>query len=156
MAASVYPSTQVGALYNGHRWPMFAASDIWAGTVVRIASSGDWAVQMVATTTEQPLGIARDFAAAGDSVAVYGRDNVPRLIAGASFTRQAEIHVVGTSSGVHPLSGVTVTYPVIGQNTAGASSGVEQWSVGIALESAAVSDQVAVLINPRTLSGVGG
>lgn len=155
MAASVYPSTQVGAIVRG-RLPMYAASDIWEGTIVRVASSGDWAVQMVATTTEQPLGIARDFAAAGDAVTVYDVGNVTRLVAGASFPRQSQLHVTGTSSGVHPISGVTVTYPVIGQVTPGASSGVEQWSVGQAFESAAVGDIVAVYVSPRTLSGVGG
>ncbi len=155
MAASVYPSTQTGAVVRG-RLPMFAASDIWEGTIVRVASSGDWAVQMVATTTEQPLGIARDYAAAGQAVTVYDVGNVERLVAGASFSRQSEIHVTGTSSGVHPISGVTVTYPVVGQVTPGASSGAEQWSVGQALESAAINDIVAVRINPRTLSGTGG
>lgn len=155
MAASVYPSTLIGAMRRGVI-DCHAASDIWAGTIVRIASSGDWAVQMVATTTEQPLGVAVDYAAAGDPVGVYDVGNIVRIAAGASFTRQAEIHVVGTSSGVHPISGVTVTYPVAGQNTPGASSGVEQWSLGQAFESAAINDVVAVRVNPRTLSGVGG
>lgn len=155
MAASVYPSAQWGEIERG-RLPMFAASDIWANTIVRVASSGDWTVQMVATTTEQPLGIARDFAAAGQAITVYDVGNVQRVVAGASLSRQSEVHVVGTSSGTHPISGVTVTYPVAGQVTPGASSGAEQWSVGQAFESGAISDLVAVRINPRTLSGTGG
>lgn len=153
--SSVYPSTQITEhLKEG--LPMLAASDIAPRTLVRIASSGDWAVQMVATTTEQPLGFTRDWAKAGGPVTVYGVGNIIRVPAGASFPRQAQIGVVGTSSAVNPLNSVTVTYPVIGQVLPGASSGANQWTAGQALESSALNDQVAVYVNPRSLSGVGG
>ncbi len=150
MAASVYPSTQWSSVKRG-AIPCFAASDIVAGTIVRVASSGDWAVQMVATTTEQPLGIAHDYAAAGQAISVYDVGNISRLVAGASVQRQSEVHVVGTSSISHPITKVSVTYPVAGPVVS--ASGTALWSVGQAFESAALNDTFAVRINPRTLSG---
>ncbi len=150
--ASVYPSTQWGELVEPGI-PCYAASDIWAGTIVRVASSGDWAVQMVGSTTEQPLGIARDYAKQGESVdVIVSTKSVKRLVAGASVTRMSEIHVTGTSSGVHPITGVTVTYPVAGPVVP--ASGVGNWSVGQAFESAAINDKFAVRINPRALIGL--
>ncbi len=157
--ASVNPSTQFGDV-NRFEVPCFAASDIVAGAAVRIASSGDWAVQMCQSSAEMPLGTARDFAAAGQPVSVWDIGNIQRTLpgAGASFARESWVGVVGTSSMVHPISGVTVTYGVLGQVTATASavggSSTPVWAIGQAFESAATGDQAAFRINPTILSGV--
>lgn len=158
MAGSVFPSAQVTSVKRG-LVPVFAASDIFPGAAVRIASSGDWAVQMVQSSAEKPLGIARDYAAAGDPVAVYDDFNIVRTPAGASFSRESYLGVVGTSSAVHPISGVTVTYPVLGQVTGTPSVAVGAsvapvWAVGQAWESAAIGDMAAFRIEPRLLSGL--
>ena len=150
--ASVYPSTQWGEAYEPGL-SCYAASDIWQGAIVRIASSQDWGVQMVATTTEEPIGIARDFAAYGEQVDVIcGQLSVTNVVAGGSVQRMSQVHVVGTSSGVHPKSGVTVTYPVAGAVVP--ASGYPLWSVGQAWTSAAVSDLFAVKVHPRQLVGL--
>lgn len=156
--ASVYPSTQWTSVRRG-LLPCFAASDIVAGAPVRIASSGDGAVQMVQSSAEKPLGVARDFAAAGDAVAVFDDFNVIRSPAGASFSRQSYLGVVGTSSIAHPISGVTAVYPVLGQVTgtpsvAVGASTAPVWAVGQAWESAAIGDNAAYRVEPRLLSGL--
>lgn len=158
MAASVYPSVQVQTIHKGVM-PAFAASDIVAGTPVRIASSGDWAVQMCQSSAEKPVGVARDYAAAGDPVSVLEDFNILRSPAGASFSRQSFVGVVGTSSMTHPISAVTVTYPVIGQvsgtpSVAVGASAAAVWAVGQAWESAAIGDMAAYRVEPRLLSGL--
>lgn len=160
MAGSTYPSTQWSSVKR-FDIPCFAASDIVAGAVVRLASQGDWTVQMVAASSERPLGVARDNAAAGTAVAVLDYGNIYRspIGAGGSFSRQADVGVVGTSQVAHPISGVTVTYPVLGQVTGtpsvavGASSAAV-WSVGQSFESTAIGDQFAYRVDPRLLSGL--
>jgi hypothetical protein len=149
--ASVYPATQWSSVVRGGI-PCIAASDIVMGTIVRVASAGDWTVQMVATTTEQPLGIARDYAAAGQAVDVYDIGNITRVYASASITRIAQIHVANASTMVHPISGVTVSYPVAGPVVG--ASGTPLWSVGQAFESAAINDTFAVRVNPRQVVGL--
>lgn len=158
MAGSVYPSVQVTTVHRGVL-PCFAASDIIAGAPVRIASGADWAVQMVQSSAEKPLGVARDYAAAGDAVAIFDDFNIVRSPAGASFSRESFLGVVGTSSLVHPISGVTVTYPVLGQvagtpSVAVGASAPSVWAVGLAWESAAIGDNAAYRIEPRLLSGL--
>lgn len=164
MAGSVYPSrgwTEVLTV----ALPYFAASDIISGAPVRVASSGDQAVQMCQSSAEKVIGLAVGNAKAGDGVAVYTqrgtqkRINVGGFGAGASFSRQAYLGVVGTSSLVHPESGVTVTTPVLGAvnaatGTGVGASGVSLWSVGVALESAAADDYALLEIDPALLSGV--
>lgn len=157
---STYPSGQLSEVLRGHI-PCFAASDIWAGAPVCLASSGDWTVTMCPDSSHKPIGVAKDFAAAGDSVSVYDDGNIKRSYpgAGGSFTRQSFVGVVGTSSGVHPISGVNVTYPVLGQvsgtpSVAVGASAAAVWAVGVAYESAAVGDQAAYRIEPRLLSGL--
>lgn len=159
MATSVYPSVQFGTLKRGEI-PMIAASDIWWGTPVSFASSGDWTVVMCASSSNKPIGVARDFAQAGKAVSVYDYGNITRTYpgAGGSFPRQAYVGVVGTSSGIHPQSGVTVTYPVLGQvvntgSTFVGSSTQPIWALGVAYESAALNDFAAFRIEPTVLSG---
>lgn len=159
MAGSVYPSFQVATQVLRGRLPMFAASDIVAGAAVRVASSGDWSVQMCQSSAEKPLGIARDFAAAGDPVAVYDDGNILRSAAGASFSRQAYLGIVGTSSTTHPISNVSVTYGVLGQvagtpSVAVGASSAAVWALGQAYESAAIGDLAAFRVEPRLLSGL--
>lgn len=160
--ASVYPSGQITTVKR-FEIPCFAASDIWQGCPVRLASSGDWTVQMCVSSAEKPLGVARDFAAAGDAVSVFDDGNIVRSYpgAGASFAREMYVGVVGTSSGVHPKSGAVVTYGVIGAVVPGGTTlaGASQtavWAVGMAFESAALNDQAAYRIEPRVLSGYFG
>lgn len=164
MAASVYPSTQWGTTRRLDAVGRFAASDIVLGAAVRIASSGDSTVQMCQSSAEKPIGVAADYAAAGKAVAIYTEPNESRMNiggqgAGASFSRQSYIGIVGTSSMVHPQTGVTVTYGVIGQVTgtpsvAVGASTAAVWAVGVALESAAIGDFAAFAIEPRLLSGL--
>jgi len=160
MAASVYPSSQISTLKR-FEIPCFAASDIVAGAAVRLTSSGDWSVQMIQTSAEKPIGIARDFAVAGDPVAVFDggnivRTNVGGFGAGASFTRQAFIGVIGTSSMVHPQSLVAVTYGALGPLNPGTTgaSGAAIFAIGVAYESAAAGDYAAYRVEPTLLSGV--
>jgi hypothetical protein len=157
---STYPSGQIGDVKR-HVIPGFGASDIWQGAPVCLASSGDWTFQMVTSAAQKPVGIARDFAAAGQPVSVYDDGNIQRTYpgAGGSFSRQAYVGYVGTSSGVHPVSGVTVTYPVLGQvagtpSVAVGASSAAVWAVGVAYESAALNDQAAFRVEPRLLSGL--
>ena len=157
---STYPSGQVTDVKR-FEIPCFAASDIWQGAPVCLASCGDWTVEMVTSSAQKPIGIARDFAGAGNPVSIFDDGNIQRTFpgAGGSFSRQAYIGYVGTSSGVHPVSGVTVTYPVLGQvagtpSVAVGASTTAVWAVGVAYESAALNDQAAFRIEPRLLSGL--
>lgn len=160
MAGSVYPSTQWGDVKR-FEIPCFAASDIVAGAAVTVASSGDWTVQMCQTSADMPLGVARDNAKAGDAVSVFDQGNIRRdlLGAGGSITRQAFVGVVGTSQVAHALSGVTVTYPVLGQvngspSVAVGASTASVWAVGQSFESTAIGDKFAFRIDPKLLSGL--
>lgn len=157
---SVYPSGQFGTVKR-FEIPGFAASDIWQGAPVCLASCGDWTFQMVTSAAQKPVGVARDFAAAGDAIAIFDDGNIQRTYpgAGGSFSRQAYVGYVGTSSGVHPISKVTVTYPVLGQvagtpSVAVGASSAAVWALGVAYESAALNDQAAFRIEPRLLSGL--
>jgi hypothetical protein len=160
--ASVYPSTQWATLRRS-AIPGFAGSDIVQGAPVRIASSGDNAFIMVTTQQEKPVGIARDSAIAGNAVTVWDDGNIVRtdtfgMGAGGSFNRMQYLGVSGTSTVVHPQSGVTVTAPVLGA-VAGASplgypAGSQIWAVGVAYESAAIGDFAAFRVEPRLLSGL--
>lgn len=164
MAASAYPSRGFTEIlrYTDH---FIAASDVVYGAPVRVASSGDRAVQMVQASSEKPVGIARDNAKAGEAVCVYTGGNQKRINigpgfgAGGSFSRQSYIGVVGTSSVTHAESGVAVTTPVLGAVTftpgnAVGGSFTAVWSVGVALESAAADDYALFEINPALLSGL--
>lgn len=165
MAASTYPSTQWATLRRS-AIPAFAASDIVMGAPVCIASSGDDAVVMCTSPNQKPIGVARDYAIAGNPVTVYDdgnevRTNIGGNGAGASYSRQSYVGVVGTSSMVHPQSGVTVTFPVLGAVTGGSPLGVggvgsQSWAVGVAYESAAVGDYAKFRVEPRLLSGIVG
>lgn len=159
---STYPSSQISTVKR-FEIPCFAASDIVQGAPVRLASDGDWMVQMCQGPGEKPIGVARDYAIAGNPVSVFDDGNIIRTYeggqgAGASFSRQAYVGVIGTSSMVHPQSGVTVTYPLLGQVNGGSPLGVggvgsQIWALGVAYESAAVGDWAAFRVEPRLLSG---
>lgn len=163
MAGSVYPSTQWATLRRNPALPRFAASDIVQGALVCVASSGDNAVIMCTAPGQKPLGVARDYAIAGNAVGVYDygteyRTNVGGAGAGASFSRQAYVGIVGTSTMVHPQSGVTVTFGLIGPVAGGSPLGVggvgsQIWAAGVANESAAVGDYANYRIEPALLSG---
>ena len=160
LMASVYPSQQFGTVKRG-LIPCIAGSDIWWGAPVCLASGGDWTVIMATTSAQKPIGVARDYAAAGKAVSIWDDGNITRTYpgAGGSFPREAYVGVVGTSSGTHPISNVSVTYPVIGQVTgtpsvAVGASTAAVWALGVAFESAALNDQTAFRIEPRLLSGI--
>jgi hypothetical protein len=157
--ASTYPSTQWSNEVVRGRLPMFAGSDIMQGAPVTVASSGDWTVIMCTSSAQKPIGIARDYAIAGNAVNVKDMGNVVRDYvagtgAGASFSRQAYLGVIGTSSGVHPQSGVSVTFPVLGQVAIGSQGQATVYAVGQAWESAAIGDFAAYRIEPTLLSGL--
>lgn len=161
--ASVYPSFQWGEVIRT-RSPLRAASDIVAGAPVRVASSGDWSVQMCQTSAEKPIGIAENSPTAGQACTVFDPENILRrypngLGAGASFSRQSYLGVIGTSSVTHPQSGVAVTAGVLGAVTGTPSIAVGAsttaiWAVGVAYESAAAGDFAAYKVEPRLLSGL--
>lgn len=161
--ASVYPSTQWGEVIRT-RTPFFAASDIVAGAPVCIASAADFGVQMCQTSADKPIGIAEGSPKAGQAVSVFDPGNILRryplgLGAGASFSRQSYLGVIGTSSVTHPQSAVAVTTPVIGRVTgtpsvAVGASTAATWAVGVAYESAAAADKAAYRVEPRLLSGL--
>lgn len=159
--ASTYPSSQWATLRRA-AIPGFAGSDIAQGAPVCVASGGDDSFVMCLSTGQKPVGVARDYAIAGNPVAVldFGnevRTNVGGNGAGASFSRQSWIGVTGQSQIVHPQSGVTITTPLLGQVTSGGSpagSGASPlWAVGVAYESAAVGDFANFRVEPTLLSG---
>lgn len=161
--ASTYPSSGWATLRR-NVLPGFAASDIVQGAPVCVASSADDGFIMCTSSAQKPVGVARDYAIAGNPVAIfdYGneqRTNVAGMGAGASFSRQSYVGVIGTSQAVHPQSGVTVTTPVLGQvapvagATAVGGSGTALYAVGVAYESAAVGDFAKYRIEPALLSG---
>lgn len=161
--ASVYPSTGWATLRR-NVLPGFAASDIVQGAPVCLASSADDGFIMCTSSAQKPVGVARDYAIAGNAVAIYDygnelRTNVGGNGAGASFSRQSYIGVIGTSSVTHPQSGVAVTAPLLGQVTgtpsvAVGASTAAVYAVGVAYESAAVGDQAKYRIEPALLSGI--
>ena len=160
---SVYPSSQFSGFQVVRRGaiPAYAASDIVQGAPVCVASGGDWMVQHCTSSAQKPIGIAKDYAIAGDPVDVLDYGNIVRSLpgAGGSWPREAYVGVVGTSSAVHPNSGVTVTYGVLGQVTgtpsvAVGASTAAVYAVGQAYESAALNDWAAYRIEPALLSGV--
>lgn len=157
---SSYPSGQISTRRR-HTRPAFAASDIWMGAPVKLVNQGDSTVQMCLSPSDKPIGTARDYYAAGGPVAIYDRDNEVRCFpgAGASFTRDQFIGVTGSASGTHPISGVAVTYPTLGPVLASPGQAVgasvtSNWAVGTSVESAAVGDQAAFVVDPVLLSGL--
>ena len=113
--ASVYPSTQWATVRRNPGLPAFAGSDIVQGAAVCVASSGDNQVIMCTSSAQKPIGVARDYAIAGNPVSVYDygnevRTNVGGNGAGGSFSRQSYVGIIGTSSMTHPQSGVAVTF----------------------------------------------
>ncbi len=164
MAASVYPSTQWTTVERA-LIPAFAGSDIVQGAAVCIASGGDNQVIMCTSSAQKPIGVARDYSQAGQAVAVYDYGNIARTNvggngAGASFSRESYVGIVGTSTMTHPQSGVTVTYGLIGQvapavgATAVGGSATALYALGVAYESAATGDFAAFRIEPALLSGL--
>lgn len=159
--ASVYPSAQWSVLERG-KIPLAAASDIVQGAAVCVASAGDWSVIMCTSSAQKPIGVANDYAIAGNPVAVRDDGNIVRTNvggngAGASFSRQSYLGVVGTSTMVHPQSGVTVTFGYYGTVAANGSAiggaNTSVWAVGVAYESAATGDFAAFRVEPRLLAG---
>ena len=162
--ASVYPSTQWSRLRRA-ALPGFAASDIAQGAPVCVASAGDEAFIMCTTAQQKPVGVAADWAIAGNPLTVYDYGNTYRTSvggngAGASFARQSYIGVIGTSQVAHPQSGVVITTPLLGQvlptgsPVGGGTAASSIWAVGVARESAAVGDFAEYRIEPAVLSGI--
>lgn len=160
------------------RVAMFAASDIFAGTVVTLQASSigssavslnqGFAVRMAASQNDQPFGIARDNAIAGQAVTVWDSPNYLRLTVGGSVNAAQQIGVINTSSAAHPISGVVTAYPNVGQVTPGSTSNYSGtwgasavpssynavWAIGQALEPGIPGQGVVVQIAPRLLSGL--
>jgi hypothetical protein len=160
------------------RVSMFAASDILAGMPVTLigasftASSSiqqsGFSVRMCASQNDQPFGIARDAAAAGQPVTVYDAPNYLRLVVNGSVNLGQQVGVTAFgSTAVCPPSGVTVQFPVLGQVTAASTSNYVAyygnpsattfnavWAIGQALEPANPGQGAVVQIAPRLLSGL--
>jgi hypothetical protein len=145
--------------------PAFAASDIVQGAAVCVASNavhGGWDVMMVSNFSQKPIGVARDYAIAGNPVAVFDDGNIVRANVGGngvggSVGQFDFVGIVGTSTMVHPQSGVTVTFPLFGTVPHAASpvgyGGSPVWAVGVSYEAAYPGDFSAFRVEPRTLSG---
>lgn len=152
-------STNVGYGYpRKPPLPLFAASDIFAGAPVKFvapvsgsASSGLF-VQQVGSSNDKPVGVAYSDAAAGEPIALLDRLEWPRVACGGSVQPGEYAGVVGASSAIHPVSGVTGSFPTLGR-IAGASE-VGTWAIGVALEAAvpAGAQKFAVYIDPIQLS----
>lgn len=163
-----------GSQVQGTNWatvkrsviPGFAASDIVQGAAVCMASgTGEAGFIMATGTSQKPVGVARDHAIAGNPVAIldFGnevRTNVGGLGAGQSFTSQSFVGIVGTSTVVHPQSGVTVTVGLYGPVTANGSAvgaaGGTLYAVGVGYEGTAVGDFGLFRVEPTILSGLVG
>ena len=150
--------------------PGFAASDIFDGAPVKLATnaagdSSEWYFQMCQSSSDKPVGIAHGNAAAGDGLDVYDYGNIERCQItqfgyglGASVTRTNYVGVVGTSTAVHPESGVTVTFPLLGAVSSTPSEPVGSsttpvWALGVGYENGAIGDRAAFRIEPQLLSG---
>jgi len=167
MTASFTPNSSQWGTVLGPRLPGFAASDIVQGAAVCLASNnsvlGGFQFQMCASSSQKPVGIARDYAIAGNPVSIFVDGNIPRINvggngAGGSVGQYDYIGLVGTSTMVHPQSGVTVTFGALGKVSGTASQAVglgaaAVWAVGVAYEAAFPGDFSAFRIEPRTLSG---
>jgi hypothetical protein len=142
--------------------PAFAASDIVQGAAVCLASnavSGGLQVIMCTNSLQKPIGVARDYAIAGGPIGVFDDGNMPRANVGGhgvggSVGQFDYFGVVGTSTMVHPQSGVTVTFGVLGKLTAGSmGGGTVQWALGVSYEAAYPGDFSQFRVEPRFISG---
>lgn len=138
--------------------PVFAASDIYAGTLVKFVapvsgsvSSGRF-VQMVGSSNDKPLGVAMGDAVVGEPVAVLDRGEWPRVVAGGSVQPGEYVGVTAASEAAHPISGVVGKYPVLGA-VAGAS-GTVTWAAGTSEEAANPNEKFVFYIDPTQLSAV--
>ena len=136
--------------------PLFAASDIFVGAPLKFVepvsastSTGRF-VQMVGSSNDKPIGVAYESVAAGEPVAVLDRGEWPQGYAGGSIQPGQYTGVVNASEAKHPVSEVTVKYPVLGK-VAGAS-GTATWSIGVALDAANPNERFAYYLDPIQLS----
>jgi hypothetical protein len=145
-------STQWGEVFR-ETLPAFAASDVFSKQPVTIASTGDWLVVPVASSSVEPVGIARDDQAQGYSVTVYdGPGSIIRVIAGATVAQRQDIGVSGATNYAHPVSGNVATQTFYGPVSGASGSGV--YRVGVALEEANPGQYFALRVNPKQLSGL--
>lgn len=129
------------------------ATDIAAGNPVTI--TGPWQVTTVQGVTEGPiLGIARASAPAKQAVDIRdsATGDVARAIAAATVTAG---NLVGfaTNATAAGASG-TIQVTGLGPVSRGASNLLANWTVGEALENAAIGNTFAYRINPRELPGL--
>lgn len=123
-------------------FPGIAASAVIPHQVVRLAAgSGERGVCPVASSNEEPLGIALASAAIGEAVTVYDLGNVAKGVAGASVGAGALVAVAVTASapGVRPVSG---------------ASGAAEWAVGRTVSAANTSEKLSIFVHPRQLGGL--
>ena len=167
MAGSTPNATQWSTLRRAVL-PAFAASDIVQGAPVCVASNavgGGLQTIMCTTSAQKPIGVARDYAIAGNPVAIFDDGNMPRANVGGngvggSIGQFDYLGVVGTSTMVHPQSGVTVTFGVLGKVVPNGgvvgSTGGTLWALGVSYEAGWPGDFTQYRIEPRTLSGLVG
>jgi hypothetical protein len=152
---AVATSTQWGELFR-QSFSGFAASDIVAKTLVKInsaAGAGDLQILPVATTSDEPVGVARDDAAQSYAVTVLdGPGTLVNVVAGATVSQGQNVGINGTATEIHPVSGNVVTYPLVGPVSG--ASGSTVYRVGTAVQEANPNEVFLIRVNPKQLSGL--
>lgn len=126
---------------------------IAAGNPVKV--SGPWQVQTIQSVNDIPIGIARASAVSLEGVDVrdISAGDIVRAVAAATV---AAGNLVGFASNatVAGNEGAVIQVTKLGPVSKGASLGTATWSIGEALESAAIGNTFAYRINPRQLAGL--
>jgi len=126
---------------RGQTLPFRAENDMAEAYVVVVIGTSEGQVDLPAATTDTPLGVIQDTAAAiGDSVPVMV-DGVTKVVAFAAFSKGDLLAIAATTGRVDTVSGLDSSFDW--------GSATAQKPIGIALEAAAdAAEIVSMLIRP--------
>ena len=131
--------------------PVYAGpTDVAAGNVVRWTPGKNWTVQNVATTSQEPVGVARASARSGAALDVRDLRDVVRGVAAATIAAGTTVGVasVAATEGASGAIQLTQLGPV------GRASGTAVWAIGVAVESANPGESFGYYIDRKELSGL--
>jgi hypothetical protein len=180
-ASTAYGSTTNQDFWHTKRGTIecFAASDVIAGAAVTfgvasttsssfspIANPPGFFVRMCASSSDEPVGFARDYAVAGKPVSVIDIGNIVRETVQGSVNLGAYVGVISASPVTNPISNVSNLTPNLGAVTGASYSNIviygvsststftPVWAVGRAMDIGNPGQGVAVRVNPLLLSGL--
>lgn len=140
-----------GEVHRQPDLPLHAgATDVIQNAPVKIVAGGVKIVQVVQSSADHPIGIARASAPAGYPVAVRDRSEVVRVQAGATVAAGAYVGVASVTATAGASGNIQV--PILGE--VAKASGSVVWAVGIALEPANPGQIFSFLVEPTQLSGL--